>query len=90
MKRICPSNVRNLKPTAALNFVIPSVPGFPTTRHSPTATCAAFLKESRMKFANAPKVHRKSGAAEGSAVFLIRPDLQVLAYCTWSSAALPA
>jgi hypothetical protein len=41
-----------------------SVPGFPATRHSPTATCAAFGKESRMQFANATNLHRKSVGAE--------------------------
>jgi hypothetical protein len=51
-------------------LVIPSVPGFPASRPSPTPTCAAFSKESRMKFANATNLNRKSGAAEGSAVSL--------------------
>jgi hypothetical protein len=32
------------------------------------ATCAAFYKESRMRFADPTKLDRKSGAAEGSAV----------------------
>jgi hypothetical protein len=32
------------------------------------ATCAAFLEESRMKFADPTNLDRKSGAAEGSAV----------------------
>jgi hypothetical protein len=32
---------------------------------SPATTCAAFGKESRMKFANATKFDRKSGVAEG-------------------------
>src|ERR1700691_523307 len=41
-----------------------SVPGFPVTRHSPTPACAAFSKESRMKFANATNLHRKSGVAQ--------------------------
>jgi hypothetical protein len=41
-----------------------SVPGFPATRHSPTTTCAAFSKESRMKFANAANLDRKSGVAQ--------------------------
>jgi hypothetical protein len=27
----------------------------------PTTACAAFIKESRMKFASASKIHRKSG-----------------------------
>jgi len=31
------------------------------TRAQETATCAAFIKESRMKFINANKLHRKSG-----------------------------
>src|ERR1700722_16861466 len=30
----------------------------------PTSACAAFIKESRMKFANANKVYRKSGGAQ--------------------------
>ena len=29
-----------------------------------TTTCAAFSKESRMKFANATKINRKSGVAQ--------------------------
>src|SRR5580700_5617030 len=41
-----------------------SVPGFPATRHSPASTCAAFSKESRMKFANATNLDRKSGVAQ--------------------------
>ena len=32
------------------------------------ATCAAFIEESRMKFADPTKLDRKSGEAEGSAV----------------------
>jgi hypothetical protein len=32
------------------------------------ATCAAFIEESRMKFADHTKLDRKSGEAEGSAV----------------------
>jgi hypothetical protein len=31
------------------------------TRHQATATCAAFIEESRMKLINANKLHRKSG-----------------------------
>jgi hypothetical protein len=41
-----------------------SVPGFPATRPSPAATCAAFFRESCMKFANATNLYRKSGVAE--------------------------
>jgi hypothetical protein len=32
------------------------------------ATCAAFIEESRMKFADPTKLNRKSGEVEGSAV----------------------
>jgi hypothetical protein len=32
------------------------------------ATCAAFVTESRMRFANATKFHRKSGKAQRSLV----------------------
>jgi hypothetical protein len=39
-------------------------PGFPATLNSPTPACAAFSKESRMKFANATNVGRKSGVAQ--------------------------
>jgi hypothetical protein len=48
-----------------------SVPGFPATRHSPAATCAAFSKESRIKFANATNLNRKirGSVVEGPAVF---------------------
>jgi hypothetical protein len=41
-----------------------SGPGFPATRPSPASTCAAFRKESRMKFANATNLDRKSGEAQ--------------------------
>ncbi|MDX6456416.1 MAG: hypothetical protein QOJ51_6568 [Acidobacteriaceae bacterium] len=34
---------------------------------SPTSACAAFIKESRMKFANAIKVYRKSGGSPSKA-----------------------
>src|ERR1700733_11162494 len=57
-----------VKSSISKEFVIPdrSVSGFPATRHSPTATCAAFSKESRMKFDDATNLDRKSGAAEWS------------------------
>jgi hypothetical protein len=45
-------------------IVIPTrVPGFPAALHSPTPACAAFSKESRMKFADATNLHWKSGVA---------------------------
>jgi hypothetical protein len=40
-----------------------SVPGFPASRHSSAATCAALSEESRMQFANATNLNRKSGVA---------------------------
>jgi hypothetical protein len=46
-----------------LNHPDRSVPGFPLPQHSLTSTCAAFLKESSMKFANATNINRKSGVA---------------------------
>jgi hypothetical protein len=39
---------------------ISEIPGFPV-RTSSSIACAAFVKESRMKFINANKPHRKSG-----------------------------
>ena len=39
-----------------------SVPGFPAAAHDATS-CAAFIKESRVKFASATKFNRKSGVA---------------------------
>src|ERR1700685_2087233 len=39
------------------------------TRHQPTATCAAFIEESRMKFINANKLHRKSGGVGHPSIF---------------------
>jgi hypothetical protein len=35
--------------------------GISCTRHQATTACAAFIEESRMKFINANKLHRKSG-----------------------------
>jgi hypothetical protein len=42
-------------------------PTYPDFLHEvlPTSACAAFIKESRMKFANASKFHRKSGVRHG-------------------------
>jgi hypothetical protein len=51
-----------------------SEPGFPDTRHSPTATCAAFSEESRMKFDEATNLDRKSGEAQ-------RRDLLFRLFC---------
>jgi hypothetical protein len=42
-------------------------PTYPDFLHGapPTPACAAFIKESRMKCANASKLHRKSGVRLG-------------------------
>jgi len=42
-------------------------PTYPDFLHGapPIAACAAFIKESRMKFANAGKLNRKSGVRWG-------------------------
>jgi len=56
-----------------------SEPGFPVTLHSPTPACAAFSKESRMKFANATKSNRKSGERSGEpALSEVKGDLRFL------------
>jgi hypothetical protein len=62
-KRLCPATT--FYGTVALSFVISTE----ATRISCHAaldmtTCAAFFKESRMKFANATKLNRKSGVAQ--------------------------
>jgi hyperosmotically inducible periplasmic protein len=41
--------------------VLPALTRISGTRHQATATRAAFIEESRMKFVNANKLHRKSG-----------------------------
>ena len=63
---ICPSRSTHAKVGCRPPICHPdrSVPGFPATRHSPADTCAAFSKESRMKFANATNLNRKSGVAQ--------------------------
>jgi hypothetical protein len=60
-----------------------SVPGFPASRPSPRATCAAFRKESRLMFANATNLDRKSGGAEWRdlrflLLFRPRPPLELI------------
>lgn len=41
--------------------VLPALTRISGTRHQATATRAAFIEESRMKFVNANKLDRKSG-----------------------------
>jgi hypothetical protein len=54
--------------TDALSFVIPSVPGFPTSPLSPATTYVVLPKENHMHLTEATTLDRKSGEAEGSAV----------------------
>jgi hypothetical protein len=49
-------------------FVIPSVPGFPTSPLSPATTYVVLPKENHMLSTEAATLYRKSGEAEGSAV----------------------
>ena len=49
-------------------FVIPSVPGFPTSQLSLATTYVVLLKENHMQLTEAATFDRKSGEAEGSAV----------------------
>jgi hypothetical protein len=50
---------------AALRFVIPTEPRISYYAAPPTTTYAAFLEESRMKFADPTKLDRKSGGSGG-------------------------
>jgi hypothetical protein len=59
---------RLLIKVTALPFVIPSAPGFPATLHWTQPRVWFSAGENRMKSANAVKINRKSGVAEGSAV----------------------
>ena len=54
--------------TVALSFVIPSVPGFPTSPLSPGTTYVVLLEENHMQLTEGATLDRKSGVAEGSAV----------------------
>jgi hypothetical protein len=58
----------NFHENVALSFVIPSVPGFPTSRLSAETTYVVFPKENHMRLTEAATLDRKSGDAEGSAV----------------------
>jgi hypothetical protein len=71
--RLCPSHVTAAKVSATLPFVIPSELRICYTRHSSTATYAAFFKESRMILTENSKFGRKSGGSQGPAVRLSRP-----------------
>src|SRR5580704_7731759 len=54
--------------TATFPFVIPSVPGFPTSPLSLATTDVVLPKENHMQSTEAATLYRKSGVAEGSAV----------------------
>ena len=64
--------------TVALSFVIPSVPGFPTSPRSPPTTHVVLPKENHMELTEAATLDRKSGGAEGSVVRLyVLSDLAI-------------
>ena len=67
---IYPSIRNNVHGSANLHFVIPSEPGFPATLHWTQPRVRFSVGENRMKSANAIKINRKSGEAEGPAVRL--------------------
>jgi hypothetical protein len=58
----------NLNGSAALPFVIPSVPGFSTSPLSLATTYVVLSQENHMQSTEAANLDRKSGEAEGSAV----------------------
>ena len=60
--------------TVALSFVIPSVPGFPTSPLSPATTHVVLSKENHTLLTEAATLDRKSGGAEGSAVSFPTPS----------------
>jgi len=65
-KRLGPATT--LLGTVALSFVIPSVPGFPTSPLLPATTHVVLPSENHMQLTEAATLDRKSGGAEGSAV----------------------
>ena len=65
-KRLGPATI--VYGTVPLSFVIPSVPGFPTSPLSPATTYVVLLKENHMQLTEAATLDRKSGGAERSAV----------------------
>ncbi len=71
-RRCGTANVGSAAPPALHNLADPYPSPSPDFLHGapPTSACAAFVKESRMKCANASKVHRKSGSGLGCAVWL--------------------
>jgi len=67
-----------MKRKRSLGFAHHFRPTYPDFLHGapPTPACAAFIKESRMKCANASKLDRKSGVRFGTRRFpqgLVRP-----------------
>jgi hypothetical protein len=56
--------VTTLYAIIALSFVIPSVPGFPTSPLSPAAAYVVLPKENHMQLTEAATLDRKSGGAE--------------------------
>ena len=67
------SAVSNLNGSVAAPFVIPSVPGFPTSPLSLVTTYVVLSKENHTRLTEAATLDRKSREAEGSAVQRTRP-----------------
>ena len=67
------SAVSNLNGSVAAPFVIPSVPGFPTSPLSLVTTYVVLSKEDHTRLTEAATLDRKSREAEGSAVQRTRP-----------------
>jgi hypothetical protein len=61
-KRLLPNN--HFHGSGALPFVIPSVPGFPTSPLSPATTHVVLPKENHMQLTEAATLDRKSGEAD--------------------------
>jgi hypothetical protein len=56
---------KNLRSVTKVRFVIPTEPRISYYAGPPTTTYAAFIEESRMKFADPTKLDRKSGGSGG-------------------------
>jgi hypothetical protein len=63
----------------------PNKTGDPDFLHGapPTSSCAAFIKESRMEFANANKVYRKSGGKPTIALLELSHLGRRIAVASW-------
>ena len=72
-----------------LLFVIPSVPGFPTSQLLPATAYVVLLKENHMQLIEAATLNRKSGEAEGPADPFTSNQSQLEAPPSPSSSCMP-